>query len=540
MTDITLPGTTWLRRFSEIGLAVAMATALGLALGLVAGLDVKYQVAAVVGGVGLGMLVIFPERRILCLMLWLLIQPLSIEKVFYVDAISPEFVDQSIVINAGDVLLVLLGMFMVSEALLSREKVWHWPRFATLFGIYLLWALASTLMHVAFLDTGFVNQAPLALLHYVRTLLYIVIVHSAIRNRADLLCVLIGLCVILFGEACLVALSFVTGELFNFARLTGQTPMLELQTFSSGDGTKQVRGVGTLGHTNQQAVFHTLYTMPLIALFVVRNAWLRVIGLLVFAASACAIVMSFSRSAWMSFAFAVTLTFVVALRRREIAPVAWFTGAVMAVVGAVVLGALASPIYERVVNGDDGATDSRIRMIRLATDLFLEHPLVGVGPGEFSEASITLFPPEFKENEWVPLGERPMVPTVGRLEVIRLVQPDHQDMTSPLPVHNKYMLTLSELGVVGLLLWLCIYIHLLREAWFCSKSRDKVVRYVGLGAFAAVAASMSYMMLDLFADDKSVQILFFVPILATAAARIARDIEAREEEAADAHPSTNG
>jgi hypothetical protein len=75
----------------------------------------------------------------------------------------------------------------------------------------------------------------------------------------------------------------------------------------------------------------------------------------------------------MSFALALTLAFVVAWRRREIAPVAWLTGAVMAVVMVFVLGALAEPIYERVVHGDDGATGSRLRMIDLATDLFLSH-----------------------------------------------------------------------------------------------------------------------------------------------------------------------
>ena len=167
-------------------------------------------------------------------------------------------------------------------------------------------------------------------------------------------------------------------------------------------------------------------------------------------------------------------------------------------------------------------------MISLASDLFLSHPIIGVGPGEFSEASILQYPPEFKENEWVPLGERPMVPTVGRLETIVLVQPGKEDLTQPLPVHNKYMLTLSELGFVGLLLWVSIYIYLLREAWGCSRSQDKVLRYIGLGGFAAICASMSYMMLDLFADDKSVQILFFVPVLITAAARIAREQAAQD------------
>lgn len=509
-------------------MALTLAGSLGLGLALIGGLDSKYQLAFLVVGVFLGLLVLFPERRLLCLLLWIMIQPLSIEKVFYVNAIYQGFVPQAIVINAGDALLVLLGCFMWVESLFTHRKVWHWPTFATLFGLYLLWAVLSALMHAVFLDTGYTGSAPWALIHYVRTLLFIIVVHSAIRTRAELICVLIALAWIVLGEAILVALSYVTGELFNFARLTGQTPRLELQTFSGSDG-KMVRGVGTLGHTNQQAVFHTLYTLPLIALLVVRNTWFRVMALVIIGASAVAVLLSFSRSAWMSFTLALTLAFVMAWRRREIAPVAWLTGAAMAVVMVLVLGALAEPIYERVVHGDDGATDSRLRMIDLATDLFLSHPVVGVGPGEFSEASIMQYPVEFKENEWVPAYEKPQVPTVGRLEVIRLVQKGEEPLTSPLPVHNKFMLTLAELGMVGLLLWLAIYAHLFREALACSRAQDAVLRYIGVAGIATILASMSYMMLDLFADDKSVQILLFVPLLVTAAARIVRESESVSE-----------
>ena len=195
------------------------------------------------------------------------------------------------------------------------------------------------------------------------------------------------------------------------------------------------------------------------------------------------------------------------------------------ILGVFVLAALASPIYERIAHGDDGATDSRLRMIDLATDLYLAYPIIGVGPGEFSEASLIMFPPGFRENEWVALGDRPMVPEVGRLEVVRLVEPGKDPLTTPLPVHNKYMLTLSELGLIGLLIWLAIYYHLFREALFCSRARDPVLRFVGVGGMGAILASMSYMMLDLFADDKSLQILFFIPVLITACARIVRETE---------------
>lgn len=524
-TTTGIQGFSVWRRWLELALALVLAGGLGLLVVLLGGLDAKYQLAAMLGGVGFCALLLFPERRLLCVLLWVCIMPLSIEKVFYVNAIYDGFMPQAIVINVGDVILLLLSLFLMAEAMFSHNKVWYWPRVATYFSLYLLWAAVSALMHGVFLDTGHTGSTPWTLLHYVRVLWFIVLLHSAIRTRAELIAVLMAMGLVLFGEAVLVGLSYVTGELYNFAKLTGATPILELQSFSSNSGDKMVRGVGTLGHTNQQAAFHTLYTLPLVALLVGRNNWIRAAALVVFCASAFAVVLSFSRSAWLSFALATCVVFFIAWRRGEIAPVAWLTGALGTVVMIVALGALAEPIYQRVAYGDDGATDSRIRMIDLALDLFAEHPVIGVGPGEFSEASLLSYPLGFKENEWVPLGSKPMVPTVGRLEVVRLVQPGKETLTTPLPVHNKYFLTLSELGVVGLILWASMYLHLLREAWRCGQAKDRVLRYLGIGCLGSVVASTSYMMLDLFSDDKSMQVLLFVPVLMTAAARVARTLQ---------------
>lgn len=508
----------------EFLLTVGLAAGLGLLLGLMGGLPVKYQIALMVGGIFICILVMFPERRLLCILLWILIQPLSIEKVFFANSIYQGFMPQDIVINAGDALLVLLAGIMLIESQFTNNKVWHWPALATLFGLYLLWAFVSAVSHAAFLDTGYTGSSPLALLTYIRTLLFIVIVHSAIRTRAELVCILFTLAWIVLGEACLVALSYVTGEIFNFAKLTGQDTVMKLQTFS-GAGEKVVRGVGTLGQVNQQALFHTLYTLPLIALLVVRNTWFRVFALAVMGASAMALLLSFSRSAWLSFALALTVIFVMAWRRREIKPIAWLTGAVLAVVMAIALGVLSGPIYERIAHGDDGATDSRLRMIGLATDLFLQHPILGVGPGEYPQAALLLYPDKFEEVESHPPGAKPIVPPVGRLEVVRLVRPGMETLTVPLPVHNKYLLTLSELGVVGVIMWIAIYVYLFREALACSRARDYLLRYIGVAGVAAVVASMFYMMLDLFADPKTLQVLFFIPVLVTAAARIVKETD---------------
>ena len=124
------------RETLELLLALMLAGMLGLALGLIGGLSTKYQLAFVIGGVLVGVLMLAPERRIWCMALWVMIQPLSIEKVFYVNAIYPDFVPQAVVFNAGDALLLMMAGFMLLESVFTGRKVWHWPRFATLLGLH--------------------------------------------------------------------------------------------------------------------------------------------------------------------------------------------------------------------------------------------------------------------------------------------------------------------------------------------------------------------------------------------------------------------
>ena len=57
---------------------------------------------------------------------------------------------------------------------------------------------------------------------------------------------------------------------------------------------------------------------------------------------------------------------------------------------AAMLVVLGQPIYERLAYADDGATDSRLRMLGLAADMFSTTPIIGVGPGEYSEAAVRI------------------------------------------------------------------------------------------------------------------------------------------------------
>ncbi|MDA8093256.1 MAG: O-antigen ligase family protein [Betaproteobacteria bacterium] len=509
-------------------IAALLAVGAGLAVLVLGDLSLKYRVAIVGGVVATGFLLLSPDRRIWSLIFWVLVMPLSVEKVFYVaPAVWSGFVAQSVTINAADAFLVLLALFLLVKSLLTPQQVFYWPKAATAWLLFLAWAGTSYAMHLGYLHDGLVSASPLALLRAVRILVFIVLVHSAIRSRGDVLLVLGAVLAIVLLESALVGLSYVTGHVFNFTELTGGNPVLALQKYAGsggGSGGLLVRGSGTLGSTNDTAKFETFYSLILLAFFGVRNAFFRTLALCALLAAGMAILLSFSRGAWLSFALALVLAFALLLRRGAISQRAWLTGAGVGILVVIALGALATPIMDRLSNkGDEGATASRLRMFHVAFDLASAYPIIGVGPGEYAQAGLQLESPQYGTAENVALGSKPIAPLVGRLDVVSLARPGQEDLRLPLPVHNRFLLVLAQMGAIGLLLWLLLYRVFLRDALRCLKSRDRFYRFVGVAGLAYLLAALVYMNVDLFDDTKSIEVLLFVPVVVTAVARLVRE-----------------
>jgi O-antigen ligase len=157
-------------------------------------------------------------------------------------------------------------------------------------------------------------------------------------------------------------------------------------------------------------------------------------------------------------------------------------------------------------------------MMALATDLFEAYPIIGVGPGEFDEAALRLYPPGFEQNQWIEPGGRLPYPatTVGRVEIEEMLAGDFF-LRRPLPAHNKYLLTLSELGLPGLAIWLWLCVELIRPACHCSKLPDRFLSLLGIAGLGVMAAQLVYTTVDLFHEDKPLEIMLFVPAMILAA-----------------------
>ncbi|WP_053743814.1 O-antigen ligase family protein [Streptomyces sp. NRRL WC-3618] len=175
-------------------------------------------------------------------------------------------------------------------------------------------------------------------------------------------------------------------------------------------------------------------------------------------AAGCALVLlaplavSFSRGAWIATAAAVTLQLALAGMRRALT-----VGAVVAASAVVLVGGLGigtAMLQERissigqVADAPDQSVTDRYTMWAAATDMWSEHPLIGVGLKGFPEhrdghASLALSSGSDTEGAGAAFRKQPLL--------------------SP---HNMYLLVLSEQGLIGLLAlggsWLALLVCGLR------------------------------------------------------------------------------
>lgn len=508
------------RSLFESSIALIAILGFSLTLGLLTTQSLKLQLVFAVLCAGVFSLLVVPEKRPFLLAGWILIQPLSIEKLLYTfPPIWEGLTPSSLLINMGDVILLVLTGVLFWEKLSSHKKLFVWDKSTAYALMLFVWGLLSFLVHYLYYQSPFITTAPLGVIHLIRNFFFILVVQSAIQTKSDLKWVLYAVALSLVFQSFLVCLSFVTGESYNFLRLIGDP--FPSQTFDAG-GVSIARGSGTLGQPNNQSIYHVAFTFLALSFLAFKSNALKILGLLIIMLSAFAVILTFSRGAWLAI-FMITITSVVLLyRRNDIQPVGWLVGAFMSIAGVVVLALLAQPLINRITDGDNGATGSRIRMIELAKDLAIEYPVFGVSPGAYAEAGIKLYPPSGDETEWVGLGDKPIVAPMGRVELAQSFDPGKAPVRLPLPVHNKYMLTLSEMGVVGLVLWLMLLWNFSKVAYQSTRLPDPLYRHLGIGAFATVIALAILMMLDLFADDKTLQILLFPMILSSVAYRLSQ------------------
>lgn len=251
-----------------------------------------------------------------------------------------------------------------------------------------------------------------------------------------------------------------------FRLLGGVLSLAMLQSLAMGG-----RSTGTLGDPNEWAALVLMVTPLLLGVLaeddhpVSMPIRLALVGLL-----PMAVLSSGSRTALVVMsAVSLPLVYVMWRRRGELAVVAGL-GALVApfVVSADTVlrrfGSLIGNLTGTAVVGDE-SLDERTLLFQNAVDLFLAHPIVGVGPGNYVHAT-------------------------GYVSIYNKLR----------PAHNTYLEVASEQGLVGLVplvAFMGIVAWTLWSAWRhepdVAQRRRVVGAAAGLGAFSLMAATLGLM-----------------------------------------------
>ncbi len=221
------------------------------------------------------------------------------------------------------------------------------------------------------------------------------------------------------------------------------------------------------------------------AYFLVAALRRRILYLALLLLSTAAVFVTFSRGGW--FGAAAALAVVVAAtwwKRREVGASTWALSALTAVGVILVIPAVAV-ILARGAQGDQGSAAYRLADWRTALAIIRDHPLLGGGKGNY-------------------------------LELARLYDP----RTIDYPVHNVYLLSWAEAGILGLAALVALLTGALRAAWRVFQQDIGADAAFGLAAFAAFAGIAMRMFVSMSFVHPFVS-LSFVALAAAAAARAA-------------------
>ena len=136
-------------------------------------------------------------------------------------------------------------------------------------------------------------------------------------------------------------------------------------------------------------------------------------------------------------------------------------------IGGSVALVLYDTILVRLMSDDNGAAYARWPLAQMAFQMFLDHPFFGVGLNNFALA-LPSYATSAYSGEWL------------------------------YTVHNKYLLVLTQNGIVGLAAFMWVLLTALGSAYRTWRTRHPIISPLALGVTAALAGQMVNMNLDIF------------------------------------------
>jgi O-antigen ligase len=226
---------------------------------------------------------------------------------------------------------------------------------------------------------------------------------------------------------------------------------------------------GTFGHPNRLAYYADFMAPLFFCLgFSPEINWKRRLFYFgAFVVAAVCLFLSYSRGGWLASGGALglcALFLLVRHMRERRFMLLWLfivTGAVAA------CGAIAGKAYNRLTKGDAGSTQARLDQFDVTENLIRENPVLGVGVNNFINVA-----PHYDET-----GSH----------ITKMFQE---------PVHNIYLLTWAETGLVGLAIFAFFIFAIFRTGWFWRTAQGPMALW-GQGFFFGFLAYFVHAFVDM-------------------------------------------
>lgn len=467
-------------------LAVGCALASAAAAAVLAQLGLK-GVFVVLAAAGMGLLLLFVRDRP---QFTLLVMVASFQVLFHksFSAINTETSGgaPSIYITSIDVFLLLLYGFWFAEGTLWRDLRSNLGR--PLFLIPIL-GIVSVLPSFLASEDLLLSFSELVRMFWMYALFVYVALRLRDRDQAKLLA--LTLFVIAAVQFVVVVLQWKTGSSLGLSFL-GEESTLGVRTLDDGEIP---RPTGTVVHSDFLAAL--VAPVGLIAFSLAatlkRQPRLRVLSLAMVPLAAAPLVLAQTRAALVGFAIAFAALVVWNVLRRN---VRMSTVVLVACAGLVLMVPFYGQIKEKVIDNlgtEQFQTEvqSRVELNDLAITMYLDHPIVGVGLNNF-------------------------VPVEADYDTFGLIFAGN-------PVHDIYLLVLSETGLIGLAGFGATALVVIWVTLRAAMARDPMLAAIGAGIAATLLFfSIEEVLTFSLRQDMPLALMWLLAGMAAACARMAR------------------
>ena len=424
------------------------------------------------------------NQRLFCLWGLMLTAPLGASK--SLALVSPHMG------GASAVTVDMCDFFMVPLlAFILRDRIRGWRRLR--FSPVLFWWGALMLLGVIDILLG--RYRTLAFLEIVRSLkcylLAFIIINEVVRVR-QFMHVFAAL-VIGIGLQAVFALIQYTFKANLGLQFLGEPALstTESATASVYLGTADIfRAGGLFSHPNLLAGFMALLLPICIAMLFsrMRPIFKAAVGVVV-GLGLMALVITLSRSGWLSFAaaFVVLFGFSMLHGKLRLRYVLARVLVIMALLGA--FGLASGDIIRRFTNSDPGALQFRYDMMGSAWSMVVDHPVFGMGMNSF----VAHFP-EYSD----PPGADAVTAKYGRNWPV---------------VHNSYLVFWTQQGTVGFVCLMGLYFSTLWAGFRTARYLiDDLVFALNLGASCGIVAIMVDGIGSFFINESASERVFFMVV----------------------------